>query len=69
MKFKHKGGEIDVDKKLLSGYTEEQLAEFGEDNGIDPEDVVKLKERVGATDEEDTSKTKAAVKPTKKHDK
>jgi hypothetical protein len=61
MKFKHKNGEIDVNKKHLATYSEEQLAQFGEDNGIDPEDVVTLKERVGAdevVEEPKTTKTK-----------
>jgi hypothetical protein len=62
MKWKHKGGTISVNKKLLASYSEEQLMEFAENNGIDAEDTVKLKERVGSVEEDDAPAPKVNKK-------
>lgn len=62
-KFKHSKGEIDINKKHLATYNDEQLAQFGADNGMEPEDVVKLREKIGEAEVEETPET---TKKTKK---
>jgi hypothetical protein len=66
MKFKHKGGEVDVNKKLLASYSEEQLANFGDDNGIDAEDIVTLRSRIGEADVDTPQPTGKVVNAKKK---
>jgi hypothetical protein len=55
-KFKHTNGEIDIDKKVLAAYSDEQLTDFAASNQIDAEDIPKLKEKIGAVNEEEGPK-------------
>lgn len=64
MKFKHSGGEIDINKKALAAYSDEDLAKFADDNGIDPSEVATLRDKVGEaepTDEPKAMTTKNTV--------
>jgi hypothetical protein len=57
MKFYHKGGTIDINKKALAAYSDDDLQAFAEANGIDEEDTVKLREKVGEAEQTDGAQT------------